>query len=447
MYYSEEKFMFTFKRSIYAGMILLALSGLTSCKKHYLEGFGDGEVQGYNNGYDDGQVEGQVAGLEDGHSAGWDAGELYFTTHDSFQDGFNDGEIEGLSIGYNNGYAVGFQDGLPIYYNAGYDDGNADGLVTGYNSGYSNGHYDGNAQGHSNGYADGYVDAYIAADADGYNDGYTDGYNADHSAAYTAAYNSGYNDGDFDGHDDGYYDGYNYGNGFDNGYNNGFNDGDVVGFNDGYDVGFDDGYDLGFDDGYDYGFDDGYYAGYSDGIWGFSANSVAAIDNDGLPNNNTANVNPFVNLAGKLQNDLVNYKRLKSIEQEYAKGIQARMLEETSASSKDLAKIATMKEQFRIKLVASELQNIYKLSADRSNKIAVLSTTWRKLANHRAITHEDAEKFGKQLIGMNLSDVVEAVEDSRKGNILGLNKILTAGAQVNKVSKAHMSAIIVNMFY
>lgn len=435
------------KRCLSLSMVLLALAGLTGCKKHYLEGFNDGEVRGYDNGYGDGLQDGFDEGEQDGYDAGFAAGELYFTTHDNYQNGFNDGKVEGLSIGYNQGYTVGYNDGLPVNYNQGYTDGHADGLVTGYNNGYSDGHTDGNAHGYNNGYNDGYDDSYNPAYADGYDDGYDDGYSADHSQAYINAYNQGYGDGDYDGYSDGYSDGYNFGNGWNQGYNDGFNDGDYVGFSDGYNVGFDDGYGLGFDDGYDFGFDDGYWYGYDDAINGFSGSAAKITDFDGLPNNKAANLNPFVKLAANLQNDLVNYKKLKKIEHAYAKGLEAKMLEEGATSSKDLAKIATMKEQFRIKLVASELASQFSLSAERSQKIATLSATWRKLANHRAVTHEDAEQFGKQLIGMNLTEVIDAVKASKKGDVTGLDKILEQGSQTNKISKAHMSHIIVKMFF
>lgn len=111
------------------------------------------------------------------------------------------------------------------------------------------------------------------------------------------------------------------------------------------------------------------------------------------------------------------------------------MLEETTPSSKDLAKMATLKEQFRIKLVVGELAQKFSLSPERSKKLATLSTTWRKLANHRAVTFNDAEAFGKELIGMNLSEAIQAVKDSRKGNVAGLEKIITQSKKLTEYLK------------
>ena len=39
--------MFSIKRSVGTGLIFLALMGITGCKKHYLEGFQDGEYKGH----------------------------------------------------------------------------------------------------------------------------------------------------------------------------------------------------------------------------------------------------------------------------------------------------------------------------------------------------------------------------------------------------------------
>jgi flagellar biosynthesis/type III secretory pathway protein FliH len=428
-------------------MLVLAL-GLTGCKKDYLEGFTDGETQGYDNGYGDGNADGYDQGADEGYTQGWNAAKDFFASADYLQ-GFQDGKTEGLTIGYNNGYTVGHSDGETQGYNNGYGDGNADGQVTGYNSGYGDGHADGEDLGYANGYTDGHADGDVAGYNNGYGDGYDDGFDDGlDPAAIQAAYDLGYTDGYDDGYDDGYFDGDD--DGYAAGYNNGFNDGDVIGFNDGYNIGLDDGYNLGFDDGYDYGFDDGYDYGYSDGIGGFSdPNSYAvASDLDGLPNNNAQNLNKYVKFATIALGDMVNFKRVKKLEKAYMDGltVSANILEETSASSKDLAKMATMKEQFRIDELAKEIRSQFALSVDRSTKVAKLATSFRKFANSRAITEEDAEAFSTELLGVNVKKIESAYRQTLKGEMGELKSVVVKSAAANEISELHATQLMVKLF-
>jgi flagellar biosynthesis/type III secretory pathway protein FliH/gas vesicle protein len=419
-------------RKVVPFLVLLLALGLTGCKKHYLEGFADGETQGYDNGYGDGYGDGH----DEGYQEGWEDAKDYFASADYLQ-GFADGKDEGLTIGYNNGYSDGNADGLTQGYNNGYSDGHSDGTTTGYNSGYGDGFADGENQGYNNGYGDGYND--------GYDDGYDDGLDP---LAIQAAYDQGYNDGYDDGYDDGYFDGDS--DGYTAGYDTGFNDSYTIGFNDGYDFGFDDGYDLGFDDGFDVGFDDGYGAGYYDGINGFSNPDtfVAAKDLDGLPNNNAVNLNKYVKVASLALNDVVNFKRVKKLERAYLDGLKAsaNVLEETSASSKDLAKLATLKEQFRINTLAKEIRSQYALSADRSQKVAKLATSFRKLANTRAITESDAEAFSTELLGVSVKKIENAYMQTLKGNMGDLKTVVKQSAEANEISELHATKLMLKLF-
>lgn len=435
-------------RKVVPFIVLLMALGLTGCKKHYLEGFAAGETQGYDNGYDDGHQDGYDQGHDVGYQEGWNDARDYFASADYLQ-GFADGKNEGIQIGYTNGYADGNADGLTAGYNNGYTDGHTDGSTTGYNSGYGDGFSDGENQGYNNGYNDGFADGDINGYNNGYNDGYDDGYDDGlNPAALQAAYDQGYNDGYDDGYDDGYYDG-DY-DGYSAGYDTGFNDGYSIGFDDGFDLGFDDGYDLGFDDGYTIGFDDGYDAGYSDGIGGFSnpETFVAVSDKDGLPNNNAKNLNKYVKFASIALNDVVDFKRAKKLEDAYLKGLKAsaNIMGETAASSKDLAKIATLKEQFRVNTLAKEIRAAYALSAERSTKVAKLATSFRKLANTRAITEDDAEAFSTELLGVSVKKIESAYKETLKGNMGDLTSVVKKSAEANEISEYQATKLMLKLF-
>jgi flagellar biosynthesis/type III secretory pathway protein FliH len=435
-------------RKVLPFLILLLAFNLTSCKKQFQEGLAQGEAVGYENGYDDGQGDGYEQGHADGYEEGWDNAKDYFASAD-YLDGFTDGKDEGLVIGYTNGYGDGHADGEVIGYDNGYDDGHDDGVDTGYDLGYDDGFLDGEDLGYDNGYDDGYVDG----DVDGYNDGYGDGYDDGFDdgldpAAIQLAYDTGYNDGYDDGYDDGYFDGDNAG--YNIGYDDGFNDGEAIGFDDGYDLGFDDGYDLGFDDGYDIGFDDGYDVGYDDGIWGFSGKGAIAssLDLDGLPNNNVANINGHVKVASLVLAEIINFKKVKKLEKAYLDGLRASasVLEETSAGSKDLAKMATLKEQFRVNELSKQIKSSFALSADRAQAVAKLATSWRKFANSRAITTDDANAFSKELLGTNVKDIESAYKQTLKGNMSPLKNVVKNAADQNNINEFTATRLMVKLF-
>jgi flagellar biosynthesis/type III secretory pathway protein FliH len=392
------------KNKIVTVLALTMSLGLVSCKKSYLEGFSAGEVQGYNNGYNDGYGDGYDAGYD----VGWENAKVYFSSAD-YASGFSDGQAQGLVTGYNNGHAAGLSQGLN----------------TGYNNGYGDGYLDGD----ENGFARGQTSGYNL----GYNDGFDDGvdYGMD-PAALTAAYNNGYDDGFDDGYDLGIFDGYNLG----------------------YDNGFDDGYDFGFDDGYDYGFSDGYYVGYDDGYydgsWGFSSalSLASTTDLDGLPHNNMSNANPKVSVAATLASDLVDMKKVQKLEDAYIKGFKQSLgvLEETQMTPKDLNKLAAAKESFRVKQLTNEIAGEYGLNPERADKIAKLAIAWRKNANSRAITAEDADAFSEGLIGVNIKEIEAAYKKTLKGEMGDLTVVLKKAAEVNEISEFHASRLMLKLF-
>ncbi len=461
------------KRIVPFTLLLLSM-GITSCKQKYAQGFSDGAasrdgdvVAAYNDGYDDGSDD------------AWEAAEAFFanaTYSQGYTDGvasqqgainsaFSNGETQGYNNGYSDGagdgYDLGYGDGLADGYDLGYDDGFLDGgagsgggatqqqLNTAYNNGFS----DGETQGYNNGYDDGYGDGTAnggnatqaqlnAAYDNGYDDGYGDGLDdglANSAAAIADAYDDGYSDGYTDGDIDGYDAGIN------TGYALGAQDGYDLGFDDGYDFGFDDGYSFGLDDGYDIGYDDGYYDGY----WGLSTDKNKTATNVlGLPHNNAKNMNAKVNLANLLANDLVDFKEMAKAESKLMNDIETGVvvLEETAQGTKDIQKLAALKEQFRLQTASSQIKAKFGLSTESSLRIAKLSHSFRKLSSTKAVTEKDSEAFSKELIGADMKEIEGAYKSAAKGEFSNLKGLVEKAAMANKTSPEKMAEVMFELF-
>jgi hypothetical protein len=409
----------------FATLLIMSLGlGLTGCKKKYLEAFQAGEIQGYENGYNDGHADGFQQGFSQGYDSGWNNAKIYFASAD-YHAGFNDGHAQGAQAGYNIGYTEGRSDGIVIGYDMGYGDGHVDGTAYGYDLGYGDGMLDGYDLGYDDGHFDGGNWGYDL----GYGDGYTDGQaSGNNPAALQAAYNSGYNDGYYDGYDDGMFNGYN------------------LGFDDGYDYGFGDGYNFGFDDGYFYGWWDGY--DYGTGGFSNDVTTLSATDLDGLPHNNIRNLNPEVSFAANLVNDLVDLRQVRGLEEAYVNGFKQSvgLLEETQMNSRDINKINAKKEAFRTEQLAKQIESNFGLKSERAKNVAKLAVLWRKNANSRAITEEDANAFSESLIGVNVKTVEQAYIKTTKGEFSDMKKVLKEAAKVNGISELHASKLMLKLF-
>jgi hypothetical protein len=399
------------KRLIPFTLLLLSMS-VTSCKQKYAQGFAAGQASrdgDVTNAYND--------GYQDGSDDAWEAAEAYFANAD-YSQGFADGEAQGYDNGYSDGigdgYDLGYGDGLGVGYDLGYSDGVGDGYDLGYGDGFGDGSVSG-----TGGYTQGDLNnAYDNGYSDGYGDGLDDGL-VGSATAIADAYNDGYGDGYGDGYLDGDYDGYN--------------------------LGFGDGYNVGFDDGYVVGYDDGYYDGY----WGLSSSGkVVATAKLGLPHNNAKNLNPKVQLANTLANDLIDFSKMAKDEAKLLKELKNKTVafDETIESSNDIQKLAAVKEQFRLKAASEQIKARFGLSVEASKNIASLAHTYRKAASTRAITAADSEAFTKNLIGADLKEVEAAYKKAIKGEFSNLKSLVEKAATVNKTSPEKMAKVMFELF-
>lgn len=376
-----------------------------SCKDKYQEGFNAGQTQGLSDGRRD--------GLTQGYNAGFTAG-----ANGSYQTGYNDGRAAGQTEGFNDGrayytshntYGHGYDDGFVIGFNDGKLDGGDDGYEDAYNAHFDIGRANGYNVGLADGLSDGYNSGFNRGDIDGFNDGVEDGA----AATYQNGYNAGYAAGDYQG--------------FNDGYEDGRYDGNQVGYDAGYADGSDDGDAAGYSDGYDDGWTDGVYAG----TYGLSSASKSS--------------NPSVKLAALVNSDLINYSSLKKFDSQAARSSLG--LSHADASTVDMEKLATIKEQYFLNQMGQQIQARFGLSSERSKEIAVVAHQFNKLAGTRELTDKDADAFAVSIIGHNLKDIESAVKKSAKGESELLNKMLSDIADHNKTSPENVNSIISTIFF
>jgi hypothetical protein len=141
-----------------------------------------------------------------------------------------------------------------------------------------------------------------------------------------------------------------------------------------------------------------------------------------------------------------NYYDLDSIGanqfKDYYTGIT---FEETSASSKDLQKIAAVKQEISIQKSAKNLKAEFGLSDERSREVARLAVQLAG-ANKKSMTDKDYDAFSKELIGTSIGKFQSAMKAAKEGNTASMNSIIDTAAKVNGVGPEHMNKILNGLF-
>lgn len=141
-----------------------------------------------------------------------------------------------------------------------------------------------------------------------------------------------------------------------------------------------------------------------------------------------------------------NYYDLDSIGgnqyQDYYTGVT---FEETSASSKDLQKVAALKQELSIQKSAKNLKAQFGLSDDRSREVARLAV---QLANtdKKSMTDKDYDGFSKELLGTTIGKFQSAMKAAKEGNASSMNSIIDSAAKINGVGPEHMNQIMSGLF-
>lgn len=141
-----------------------------------------------------------------------------------------------------------------------------------------------------------------------------------------------------------------------------------------------------------------------------------------------------------------NYYDLDSIGgnqyQDYYTGVT---FEETSASSKDLQKLAAVKQELSVQKSAKNLKAEFGLSDSRSREVARLAVQLSN-TNRKSMTDKDYDAFSKELLGTSIGKFQSAMKAAKEGNTASMNSIIDTAAKVNGVGPEHMNQIMNGLF-
>lgn len=116
--------------------------------------------------------------------------------------------------------------------------------------------------------------------------------------------------------------------------------------------------------------------------------------------------------------------------------------EETSASSKDLGKLAAIKQQLRIKKSADKLKAQYGLSDESANKAARIAVS---VASNPNMNKRSLDNAAKELTGATITEFQAAMKKSAQGDSKALSNLIDSAAKMNGVGPEHMNQILEGM--
>lgn len=119
--------------------------------------------------------------------------------------------------------------------------------------------------------------------------------------------------------------------------------------------------------------------------------------------------------------------------------------EETSASSKDLQKVAALKQELSVQKSAKSLKAQFGLSDERSREVARLAVQLAG-SDKKSMTDKDYDGFSKELLGTSIGKFQAAMKAAKEGNAASMNSIIDTAAQVNGVGPEHMNQIMTGLF-
>ncbi|MES2856898.1 MAG: hypothetical protein V4692_13600 [Bdellovibrionota bacterium] len=131
-----------------------------------------------------------------------------------------------------------------------------------------------------------------------------------------------------------------------------------------------------------------------------------------------------------------------NVYEDYYTGVQ---FEETSATSKDLAKVAALKQGLQIKKSSDSLRAEFGLSEKRSQQVARLAAKLAAVPKS-SMTDRDYDAFSQELMGSSITQFKSALTKSSQGNSADLNKLVEQAAKVNGVGPEQMNKIVNGLF-
>lgn len=119
--------------------------------------------------------------------------------------------------------------------------------------------------------------------------------------------------------------------------------------------------------------------------------------------------------------------------------------EKTTSTSKDLAKVAALKEVLTLDKKANFLSSQFGLSLDRSQEVARLIAHWKK-SSIKGMTDQEQDTFSTELLGFSITAGKTALKNSMNGNSSDLNQLIKNAASVNSITPEHATKLMTKMF-
>jgi len=116
--------------------------------------------------------------------------------------------------------------------------------------------------------------------------------------------------------------------------------------------------------------------------------------------------------------------------------------EKTTATPKDLAKMAGIKEAVELDKRAEFLSSELALSMDRSKEIARLSQHWKK-ASLKGMTDSEHDTFSTELLGFSISKAKETIKSEGQA---GIDSLIETAASANGITPEHASKLMTKLF-
>lgn len=121
------------------------------------------------------------------------------------------------------------------------------------------------------------------------------------------------------------------------------------------------------------------------------------------------------------------------------------IFEKTTATPKDLAKIAAIKEVVAMERQAKFLSSQFGLSLERSQEVARLTTHWKK-ASLKGMTANEQDHFATELLGFSISQGKQAVSEAIVGNGKSLSDLVSKAANTNGITPEHAQKLMTKIF-
>ena len=122
------------------------------------------------------------------------------------------------------------------------------------------------------------------------------------------------------------------------------------------------------------------------------------------------------------------------------------IFEEATPTSKDLEKMAALKEALKLNRASKAISSLYGLSEERSFQLSKTILSWKKVSNQRAMTKRDLDHLTIEFAGVKASEIVESFKDLAKGDEARFNNLIERAAAVNEISPEAVKAMIQDAF-